>query len=277
MAVVSLITDFGLDDEYTGVMKGAVLRVNPQVTLVDICHRIAPFDIPAAARMLAASYAFFPERTVHVVVVDPGVGSERNIVAIDMDRHLFLVPDNGIGAYLAQGLQVDDLVCVEPERLGLDPLSATFHGRDLFAPVAAHMASGMPLRELGSPYDASLLVTLPDVMEMNQHEGRIDGRITSIDRFGNLITGIDRDSVLAVSGDGGCESLELTLCGQRIKGLARYYEQVAAGKSLMLIGSRGYLEVAVNQGSAKQVFQASVGDPVTVFSGKTGVDIKDEE
>lgn len=268
MAVVSFITDFGTDDEYQGVMKGSLLRVNPQVTLVDISHQIPPFDTMAAARMLVASFPFFPEGTVHVVVVDPGVGSDRHIVAIDMDGHLFLVPDNGIASYLTQGHSVAGLCRIEPDRLGIEPYSETFHGRDLFAPVAARMASGMPFETLGTAITVDALVPHGGQESHISPDGRLQGRITSIDRFGNLITNIHKTAVLALCGDSGRDLLELWIGNRRIRGLMRFYDQAPVGQALMLFGSREFLEAAVNQGSAQREFQAFNGDEVTLVLGK---------
>ncbi|GAB6095139.1 SAM-dependent chlorinase/fluorinase [Desulfatiferula olefinivorans] len=273
MAVVTFITDFGTEDEYAGVMKGAVLTVNPQVTLVDISHHIPPFDVFAAARMLEASFAFFPEKTVHVTVVDPGVGSDRAIVAFDMAGHRFLAPDNGIPARLIRRRTVDAMV-----RLAMpDCLSPTFHGRDVFAPAAARLAGGCALSELGPSFDPADLVALPETPGRLTPEGRLHGRIVAVDHFGNLITDLDRGGLVSAWGAFSGEKLTASVgCGQ-VRGLFNHYDQGPAKGPLMVVGSRGCLEIAVNRGSARDLFQAGVGDEIVVWMDGTGARLNDKE
>lgn len=264
MAVITLTTDFGTIDEYAGVMKGAVLKANPHVSLVDISHHIPAFDVMAAARMLNAAFHYFPDKTVHVVVVDPGVGSQRGIIAFDMEHHRFLVPDNGIPAYLIRGRTVDAMVRLKTGDEIIKGVSATFHGRDLFAPAAARMADGLPLSSLGADVDPATLVSV-DVLDKHlDPENRVHGIITFIDHFGNVITDLDRGALTNLFGEFKDEYLEVTLNHRRVRGLFHHYGQVSVASPLMVIGSRGYLEIAVNCGSAKDYFKVATGDGIWV-------------
>jgi hypothetical protein len=277
MAVVTFITDFGIEDEYVGVMKGAVLRANPRVTLVDISHHIPPFDVLAAARMLAASFAFFPEKTVHVTVVDPGVGSNRAIVAFDMAGHRFLAPDNGIPFYLTEHRSVDGMVRLEMNERGDNPVSATFHGRDLFAPAAARLAGGVPLSELGPVIDPAELVIAPAPSTRMSSDGRVSGTIVAVDHFGNLITDLARQTLERSWGRLEDGALVATVGHGRVRGLFSHYDQGASGEPLMVVGSRGFLEISVNRGSARDLFQAARGDEVVVWMTGTSSRLDDKE
>lgn len=263
MAVVTFITDFGLQDEYAGVMKGAVLRVNPGVHLVDISHHIPSFDVMEAARMLEASYPYFPEGSVHVVVVDPGVGSSRSIVAFDMAGHRFLVPDNGIPAYLIREKTMTGMVRVEKSVGDAGNVSETFHGRDVFAPVAARMADGCPLGELGTALDPSTLVPATVTLHMMTPDGSVQAGIAKIDTFGNVITDLHVDTLTRWFGPDTHDRLEARLGCGRVRGLCHHYGEVGVSSPLMVVGSRGYVEIAVNQGAASDYFGVDPGDHVT--------------
>lgn len=262
MTVITLTTDFGTNDEYAGVMKGAVLRINPRVTLVDLCHLIPPFDVMAAARMLDASFAYFPEKTVHVIVVDPGVGSSRAIVAFEMDGHFFLAPDNGIPAYLIRRRMVGQMVRLRVEEKNAHRVSTTFHGRDLFAPAAAKMADGIPLSCLGPDVDPAGLVVVGEPGHQVEDDGSVCARITAIDRFGNLITDLDCRALSDLMGAFEGRDLVATLGQGWVRGLVDHYHHVPLSRPLVVTGSRGCLEIAVNCGSAREYFKVSRGDGV---------------
>lgn len=262
MAVITFTTDFGLKDEYAGVMKGAVLSANPHVQLVDISHHIPSFDIMEAARMLEASYPYFPAGSVHVVVVDPGVGSSRSIVAFEMEGHRFLVPDNGIAAYLIREKTVDALVRLEKAGPVKGAYSETFHGRDVFAPTAARMAEGRPLSELGPSMAPSGLVSAKVTLHVMNPDGSVQADIAKIDIFGNVITDLHVDTLGRWIGSEFHGRLEARLGRGRVRGLYHHYGEVALFSPLMVVGSRGFLEIAVNQGSAKEHFGVEPGDHV---------------
>jgi S-adenosylmethionine hydrolase len=264
-SIITLLTDFGTDDEYVGIMKGVILSVNPFVSIIDISHHIAPQDLSQAAYLIKSCYRYFPERTVHVVVVDPGVGSDRSIIALKMKNHIFLAPDNGVLRHLMDEGGIESIIHVDNSSYFLKPVSRTFHGRDIFAPVAAHISKGVEIKKLGTPIDKNDLVNLSIQKPYISDKGEIIGTIISIDRFGNLITNIDLDSIKMLDKEGMGKRLEVRIGENKIIGLSLSYKSVRSQSPLAIIGGRGYLEIAVNCGSAKQYFMAKKGDTIRVI------------
>lgn len=256
--IVTLLTDFGTADPYVGAMKGVLLGT-PDVEIVDICHEVPAHGIAAAAFVLAHAAPYFPPGTVHVVVVDPGVGSERRILAGVFGEHTYLFPDNGVITYVAQSLPLRALAIVRNSRYIPGGASATFHGRDIFAPVAGHLLAGVPPRDLGPQPDRYKLLDIP---EPAHGEGSILGAVLYVDRFGNLITNIARDMLLARNWD---PARLRVLCAGRDAGMLQgTYCGVPSGAPLALVNSMRLIEVAVNGGRACDVFNASPGTPVEV-------------
>lgn len=261
MTVVTLLTDFGLVDEYVGVMKGVILSINPRVTLVDITHDIAPYGILQAADTLAAAWHYFPPGSVHLVVVDPGVGSERGTLGMSVGGHRFVAPDNGVLTRVADR-DVDCAVRLDKPEFFRDAVSGTFHGRDIFAPIAGHLSLGLPLQRLGSVVDPSEMVRLASPKAVSGPDGEIRGHVVGIDRFGNLLTDIGR---LQLGGSGTPAATVVVRVGTHtLQGVADCYAQADGGAPVAVIGSRGYLEIAVNCGHAAQRLGVRVGDPVSV-------------
>jgi S-adenosylmethionine hydrolase len=261
MRLISLLTDFGTQDEYVGVIKGVILARNPKAMVVDISHAVAPQDVPGAAVMLRAAYPYFPQSTLHVVVVDPGVGSRRSIVALALeDGPLFLAPDNGVLTAILLGARPKEVVRVENAAFFLDRVSRTFHGRDIFAPVAAAVAGGVPLRRLGPPMAPADLVRIELLAPRQDQANAVSGTIVGIDRFGNLITNIDAALLAAATHP----HLQVRIGAHRIQGLCTTYEAVAPHRAVALIGSRGTLEIAVNCGNAAQTLSVGKGAAVRV-------------
>jgi S-adenosylmethionine hydrolase len=267
-AVITLTTDFGLGDAYVAAMKGVVLSINPAVTLVDISHAIRPQDIRQAAFTLNEAYPSFPARTIHVVVVDPGVGTERKAIILRTPRADFVAPDNGILSYIIHEhniTAIDGRASLPPEtgleavaitepRFWRKPVSATFHGRDIFAPVAAHLSLGVPLSEFGEAVDS--LTVFPIPVPRREADGTLRGNILHIDGFGNLITNIKERDLPAGA------SMSVTIGGETIRGLSRTY---GAGRGLLILfGSSGRLEIALRDGSAAARLHAEIGDDVHV-------------
>ena len=259
-----MTTDFGLEDAYVGMMKGVILSINPEARIVDLSHSIQPQDIAQASFVLGKSYKFFPQGTVHVAVVDPGVGGGRRAVILRASRYFFVAPDNGVLSHvLAEAGGKEDgcghrglgwggeAVSLSNPDYWLTPPSATFHGRDIFAPVAAHLSLGVPLDRFGE--SISSLVSLPISKPRLEGEGTLVGHVVHIDHFGNLITDIE-------PGDLSHQDPVIEVCGRRIEGLSPYYE--AGGELLALIGSVGTLEIAVRNGSAARVLGAGIGAEV---------------
>ncbi len=273
--VVTLTTDFGTDDAYVGVLKGVILRLNPQATIVDMCHSIEPQNIEQAAFLLNNSFRYFPWNSIHLVVVDPGVGTDRRAIILQTQHPpaTFVAPDNGLLSFVLaerlknapQAWRAEGYVSLKElgpgfqafgisnSRLWLSTVSPTFHARDIFAPVAAHLSLGVPPKSFGRPVSA--IAYLPPSLTVRETGGLLKGHIVHIDRFGNLITNIREEDLP------GWE-VAIEVCGQNISGVNKTY---AEGRNLLaVIGSSGYLEIAVSSGSAAKILQASIGDQVVV-------------
>lgn len=258
--IITLTTDFGLADAYVGIMKGVILTIAPQVTIVDVSHEVRPQSIAGAAYLLQSAYRYFPESTIHVVVVDPGVGTTRKPVAVRAHRGTFIGPDNGVlssaladqGALdLGSGQTIDcEAVVMTNERFQLRPVSQTFHGRDVFAPTAAYVANGVPLAEFGTSIQTLQCTSFE---APKRHRGTLYGAIIHIDRFGNAITNVKADSVAA--------PVSLEVGGRVIEGLAASYQEA---RVVALAGSTGLLEIAARNASAAETLGIRVGDPVAI-------------
>ena len=264
MPVITLTTDFGIVDEYIAVMKGVILGIYPEAVIVDITHHIPPQDLVQAAYTIRNAYAYFPRGTVHIIVVDPGVGSGRSILALEKDNHFFIAPDNGILSLLLEKTGADSMMHVTNDQYYLPSVSRTFHGRDIFAPVGAHLAKGVSLKRLGKPATQDQIVRL-NIPTPEISSGEISGHIISIDHFGNLISNIDEERLRQFGGEVDFEKrISIRIKGKKITGLSKSYENNKAGKGLAVIGSRGLLEIAVSRGSARQVFKAGKGDEIRI-------------
>lgn len=268
-AIITLTTDFGLDDPYVAIMKGVILGIAPHATIVDYTHGVEPGNIAQAAHLLRSGCQYFPQGTVHVVVVDPGVGSDRRAIAIETPACTFVGPDNGVLALAAQdaqdvgGEQVH-IIELTNQQFWRSSLSATFHGRDLFAPVAAHLAAGVAFASLGQPTDTFVPADMQVVQCIDN--GLLRGQIVHIDRFGNCITNITRYD-LARYGIG--EQVIVEIIDQQIGGLIRTYADVPPGRLTCLIGSGGNLEIAVPNGSAAAMLGVGIGDRLRVRKVET--------
>lgn len=264
MDVITLLTDFGTRDEYVGAMKGVMLSVNPAAKLVDISHHVPAYDVRQTAALLTAAYPYFPAGTVHLVVVDPGVGGRRSAIALSCGRHFFVGPDNGVfSALLGGGLSVD-IVRIENTALFHMPVSRTFHGRDIFAPVAAHLSTGLALSRLGPPLAREEAVCLPMPAAHIDNDGLLAGEVIAVDHFGNLITNISGVQVNDLLGRTPGAAAIVEAGGHRIHGLSESYQQADGLQPLAIIGSRGTVEIAVNRRSACHRLALAVGDTVRV-------------
>jgi len=249
--LITLTTDLGTRDAYVGVMKGVILGINPDAVIVDLCHEVEPQDIREAAFLLRVSVPYFPKGAIHVVVVDPGVGTKRRLVLVVSPLGRFLAPDNGVLSYVLVegGFEAYEL---NNSRYWLSPVSSTFHGRDILAPVAAHLSQGVSARKLGRKVDG--LVSFP-IPVPEKTPGSVRGEVLHIDRFGNLITNIRE-------GDLPAGRLWIEVAGRSIRKLSLNFE---GGRGLLaLVGSSGCLEIAVKNGSAARLLKVKVSEPVTV-------------
>jgi S-adenosyl-L-methionine hydrolase (adenosine-forming) len=258
VTILTLTSDFGLHDPYVGIMKSRIMQRAPQLQIVDLTHDIEPFAIETAGYWLYCVQPQFPAGSVHLAVVDPGVGSERAIVVLEAAGQLFVAPDNGLLGLLGEAWPGSVAYRVEPDvgaRLGLPSLSATFHGRDLMAPLAAELASArIAPRELGSAH-----ALRPGRLRAARMEsdGALHGTVGVVDRFGNLLTTIPRDAI------GQIERPRIQSAGQRIRWV-RTYSDGLPGEPIALINSAGMLELAVREGSAAAQLNAGAGEPVVI-------------
>jgi S-adenosyl-L-methionine hydrolase (adenosine-forming) len=267
MAIITLLTDFGLKDEFVGVLKGVILSTAPDVTIVDISHGVDPQDIVGAAHALKAAYAYFPDETIHVAVVDPGVGTPRGIIAARCNAHLFLAPDNGLLSPILQGGTSVCIHGVENEKLFRHPVSRTFHGRDVFAPVAAHLSNGYPLASLGAPIEPEQIQPLARHGFVRTGPGQIEGRVVDVDRFGNLITNIEAKDLSRFGGD----RLRFTLGDCTIDGMVDAYADGEDDSPAAIIGSRDCLEIAIYSGNASRRLNLGKGDVIRVVAHSEGL------
>ena len=263
--IVTLTTDFGLSDGYVAAMKGAMLSVSPALTLVDVSHRVPAQDVMEAAFVLRQAAPSFPPDTVHLVVVDPGVGTDRRALAarfrLGGRGHWFVGPDNGVLPLLA-GEAVEALVALDRGKAWAGPApSETFHGRDVFGPVAAALASGTPLGELGTAVDAPAAMHWP--LPRTDAEG-VDGMVLHVDRFGNCVTNITRQDL---DGHRDGRPFKCYAGSTVIQTHARTYAETTAGDPLTLFGSSGLLEIAVNCGHASRLLSVERGASVSVVYG----------
>jgi len=256
MSIITLTTDFGLADSYVGMMKGVILSIAPDAKLVDLSHEMAPQNIRQAAYVLHAAVPYFPTGTVHLAVVDPGVGSDRRALAVRTSRGCLVGPDNGVFTlFLADEPGAECRAITNPVFM-LPRVSVTFHGRDVFAPVAAHLARGLDIAQLGPRVTDPGMFAIP--VPTQQSDGSWLGHILYADHFGNLITSVTEDWVRR-NGD-----VEISIGQRRIAGLCRAYAEAAPGELVALVGSSGYMEISIVNGSAAQSLGLGPDAPVVL-------------
>jgi len=274
--IITLLTDFGLADGYVGAMKGVILTIHPQAAVVDISHAIPAQDLRSAAWVLYTAYDAFPRRTIHCVVVDPGVGGQRRAIAVEAGGYTFVAPDNGVLSYVLSREPLGMAVELTNPRFHRHPVSRTFHGRDIFAPAAAYVSRGVPLGELGTLLPLDQLVTWPLPHPERRPDGSLVGHILHIDRFGNCVTDLrmteEEDVLLLTNPPSGEERpieiprrrMHLEVGERALFGISRTYADGSPGEFLALIGSSGHLEIALVKGNAAQTLGLIVGDPITI-------------
>jgi len=262
--VVTLLTDFGVRDAFVGVMKGMILGICPQARLVDLCHEVPPQDVEGGAFILGTACGWFPPETIHLAVVDPGVGSRRRAIAVRVGGHAFLAPDNGLLSYVLEAEEPEAAVEITNPAAMLPEVSRTFHGRDLFAPAAAHLACGLALDALGPPAAGLCLFPLPKPALARD---RIEAHVIHCDHFGNAITDLDEAAFRRWLGEGDERQLRIRAGSARICGLSAAYAAACEGAPLALFGSAGRLEIAVAGGSAVAACGLARGQPVTIERG----------
>lgn len=260
--IITLTTDFGITDIYVGQMKGAILKQNGDARLIDLTHAVPPQNIQKAASIIFSSYQYFPKGTTHLIVIDPGVGANRSLLAAQADDHFFITPDNGTLSFFIQNNLVQKIYRIENTNFITWKISNTFHGRDILAPIAAIVAAGTPLDIFGPKIDNNNCLSIPADYCPTVTEATIIGHVDHIDHFGNIRTNISISNFKTPIND---SILSIELNKHRISMVCSTYAQADSGKLLALIDSAGYLEIAINRGNAAEFTQCRINDPIIVY------------
>jgi S-adenosylmethionine hydrolase len=262
--IVTFTTDFGLNDPFVGIMHGVVLNIHPETSIVDISHAVASYDVFDGGWTIAQAYRFFPPRTVHVVVVDPGVGGTRRPIIVETDDYIFVAPDNGVLSLVEMREAKFTVRHVTAERYFLQPVSQTFHGRDVFSPVAGWLSKGVAPAEFGPEISDYMRLALPAVERIGENSLR--GVVLKVDKFGNLITNISQQEAPALFTTTP-PPVSILVAGQTITHVCHSYGEGGEGEFFAIVGSSGYLEIAARQASAAEKLASGVGTPVGVVLG----------
>ena len=264
-AIITLTTDYGTNDHLVGTLKGVILKINPEVTIVDITHNVAPFDLLDGALAIGSAYTYFPPRTIHVVVVDPGVGTDRRPLLVSADNQYFIAPDNGVLSLVYERQQDVVVRHANAEHYFLQPLSKTFHGRDIFAPVAAWLSKGWQPASMGEDINDFKRFALP---RPKSADGVLKGIVMRVDTFGNLVTNFRAEDLPESSSNDGTAAVDFKIGSQQISRLVATFAQGNAGEPIAYLGSSGYLEIAINKGNASRTLGIGRGTPVVLEDTK---------
>jgi len=257
-SVITLLTDFGTKDHYVASMKGTILNINSRCTLIDITHHITPHDIKEGAFILGNAYSSFPKGTIHLSVVDPGVGGSRKPILIVTTNYFFVGPDNGLFTFALKREKVEKAVALTNQNYFFSQMSNTFHGRDLFAPVAAYLSLGVKPEAFGPALNSWVEL---DFGKTRIREGRLIGEILHIDAFGSLISNIGNEQLFHFVKD---HSFVIRVGKRTIRGLKKGYWEGKRNEAMALIGSGGFLEISAREGNAQKVLRVKKGDQVTI-------------
>ena len=260
--IITLTTDYGTNDHLVGVLKGVILRIAPNASIVDINHHVVPFDVLDGALSIAAAYRYFPARTVHLVVVDPGVGTARRPILATADQSYFVAPDNGVLSLIYERESAVSVRHITAEHHFLNPVSATFHGRDIFAPVAAWLAKAYQTEAMGEEISDYVRFALPRPKAAGSTR---KGMVLRVDTFGNLMTNFTAEDLPQGAGADG--KINLQVGGKRVEKLAQTFAQGAPGEPVAIVGSSGFVEIAVNKGQAARVLGVNRGAEVILEVG----------
>ncbi len=262
--IITLTTDFGYDDPFVGVMKGTILKINPEVEIVDLTHGIRPQDIREAAYTIGMNFGYFPDDTCHVVVVDPGVGSQRRPLLMLSDHHYFVGPDNGVFSHIYEmEHETFSVLHVTAEHYFLQKESPTFHGRDVFAPIAAWLSRGVHMEKFGDPITDYEKIALP--FPLVSPEGNVQGEVILMDRFGNAITNITKADIAAACNSHKGAPCKIIFRGREVP-LKGFYAEGEKGILCSVVNSSGFLEFFISGGNAKEESNIAVGEQVVVAS-----------
>ncbi len=261
--IVTLTTDFGLQDHFVGTMKGVMLDITPEATLVDICHSVQPFDVFDGALTIAQAYNYFPTGTVHVVIVDPGVGTARRPIVVSTEKQLFVAPDNGVLSLIYDREERITVRHIMSDHYFLQPISNTFHARDIFAPIAAYLAKGVDPSKMGEEVTDFVRFSAPKPKKVES--GTLRGVVLKVDRFGNLITNITpQDAPMLFEADP--KPFKIVVGKREITQIRSAYADGAPGEVFGILGSMGFLEIAANRGAATKLVEAAKGTDVNIVT-----------
>lgn len=259
--IITLTTDFGTSDHLVGVVKGVILGILPTANIVDINHHVAPFDLLDAALTIGSAYSYFPPRTVHVVVVDPGVGTDRRPLLVSGEHHYFVGPDNGVLSMVFEREPFVTVRHITAEHYFRNPLSNTFHGRDIFAPVAAWLAKTYQTEAFGEAIEDYARFALPRVKEAGP---ALKGVVLRVDIFGNLITNFTGENLPPLGASDG--KIKLQVGGKKVEKLVATFAQGPDNEPVAVMGSSGFLEICINKGNAARVLGVTRGAEVTLLT-----------
>ena len=257
--VITLTTDYGTNDHLVGTMKGVILKINPDVTIVDITHNVTPFDLLDGALTIGSAYSYFPPKTVHIVVVDPGVGTDRRPLLVSAQNQYFVAPDNGVLSVIYEREENVVVRHANVEHYYLSPVSKTFHGRDIFAPVAAWLTKGWQTPSMGDEITDYKKFAMP---KPKAADGGLKGVVLRVDAFGNLITNFRAENLPEGAAENG--HFQIQVGTQVVKKLVDTFARGAAGEPIAYIGSSGYIEIGINKGSAARTLSLGRGTPVVL-------------
>jgi len=256
--IITLTTDFGASDHLVGAMKGVILNINPAARIVDINHNVVPYDILDGALSIANAYTYFPSRTIHVVVVDPGVGTERRPILVSGEKHFFVAPDNGVLSMVYER-EACTARHITAEHYFLNPVSPTFHGRDIFAPTAAWLSKAFQTEAFGEVVTDFVRFTMPKTKSNGQ---AVKGVVLRVDAFGNLMTNLKAEDIPIGALGGG--AIKLAVNGKPVLKFEQTFASGNPGEAIAVLGSAGYVEIAVNRGSAARTLGVNRGAEVTL-------------
>ncbi len=253
--IVTLTTDFGTKDSYVAAMKGVILRINPNINIIDLTHDISPQNILEANLFLYNSCPYFPQGTIHLVIIDPGVGTDRDPIVVSAGNQIFVCPNNGVLTMLSRKLQIREMRIIQNKDFMLKDISSTFHGRDIFAPTAGYLASGKKLDAVGEKLEDIVIIKIPEPIIKNKE---IIGEIIHIDKFGNLISNINSDLLVKL------ENYKISICNIKLDKIYDTYGEKNINETLTLIGSSGFLEISINQGNAFRELGIEIGEKIII-------------
>lgn len=256
--IVALITDFGYKSPFVGIMKGVIKTTAPESEIIDITHNISEYSIQEAAFVLAHSYSYFPKNTVFVTVVDPGVGSNRKIVLLKTEKYYFIAPDNGILSWTIKKEKVKKIISVTNNKYFFQPVSNTFHGRDIFAPIAGHIINGIDINNFGPEISKIYKISFPEIIKINNV---FQGQVLYIDKFGNVITNFTEDKFRQVLKNG---LFELRIKNKKLDRIQTSYSGIEPSKPCLIWGSFGYLEIALREDSIARLYRINVEDKIII-------------